>query len=342
MRFSFIIPVYNRPQEVDELLESLCGVQGEAFEVVVAEDGSTQPCKEVVDKYLDRLYIRYFTKPNSGPGPTRNEAAKVAAGEWLIFLDSDTLIPPDYLSEVAKELAKGPVDAFGGPDRAHEDFTPVQKAISYSMTSFFTTGGIRGSNEKLDKFHPRSFNMGIRKDVFEALKGFSLMRFGEDIDLSIRIFEAGYHCRLFSGAWVYHKRRTDFRKFFRQVFNSGIARIVLQKKHPGTLKLVHLLPALFTIGTGGLIVLSLFWPPALLPLIAYALLIFFDSLSDIHGKAYHGFLQTTWACLKMGTLSVIAAFVQLIGYGCGFIFALGGGGRTAKKDLEAFNKEFYK
>ena len=255
-KYSLIIPVYNRPDEVDELLDSLIHQSLKDFEVLIVEDGSAQPCKEVVDRYAGRLDVKYFVKANSGPGMSRNYGAERALGEYLIVLDSDCVIPQDYLKAVETELQREPADAFGGPDRAHESFTPVQKAINYSMTSFFTTGGIRGGKKKMDKFYPRSFNMGIRADVYKALGGFSKMRFGEDIDFSIRIFKGGYRCRLFPEAWVWHKRRTDFTKFFRQVHNSGIARIHLYKKYPESLKLVHMLPAVFTVGCIGLVVLA--------------------------------------------------------------------------------------
>lgn len=209
MKYSVIIPVYNRPDEVGELLESLTKQTFSDFEVLVVEDGSRKLCDDVVGKFADRLNIRYFYKENSGPGQTRNYGAERAEGEYLIILDSDCVLPEGYLDIIGNQLATTPVDAFGGPDRAHPDFTDTQKAINYAMTSFFTTGGIRGGRKKLDEFYPRSFNMGIRRDVYRKLGGFSNIRFGEDIDLSLRIFEAGYRCSLFSGAWVWHKRRTD-------------------------------------------------------------------------------------------------------------------------------------
>ena len=236
MKYSIIVPVYNRPDEVDELLESLTEQTFKDMEVVIVEDGSTKPCESVVHKYAGKLQLRYYTKENSGPGPTRNFAAERSQGEFLIFLDSDCVLPPDFLKEVEAELNKQECDAWGGPDRAHESFTSVQKAISYSMTSFITTGGIRGGKKQMDqKFYPRSFNLGIRRSLYRQLGGFSSMRFGEDIDLSLRIYKSGASCRLFPEAWVWHKRRTDFRKFFKQVHNSGIARINLMKRHPGSL-----------------------------------------------------------------------------------------------------------
>ena len=259
MKYSIIIPVYNRPDEVDELLDSLTRQTLRDFEVIVVEDGSVIPCKEVVDKYADRLTIHYYNKANSGPGQTRNYGVERANGEYMLILDSDCIIPEDYLEAVEAELSRKKADAYGGPDRAHGSFSDVQKAINYAMPSFFTTGGIRGGKKKLDKFYPRSFNMGVRKDVYQALGGFSKMRFGEDIDYSIRIFKSGYACRLFPEAWVWHKRRTDLKKYCKQVHNSGIARINLYKKYPESLKLVHTLPALFTLGVAFLLLASLFW-----------------------------------------------------------------------------------
>ena len=239
MKYSIIVPVFNRPDEVDELLESLTHQSEKDFEVVIVEDGSQTPCEEVCKRYEHMMDIHYYYKENSGPGQSRNYGAERAKGEYLLILDSDVVLPEGYLKAVSDELSREPADAFGGPDKAHSSFTDTQKAISYSMTSFFTTGGIRGGKKKMDKFYPRSFNMGIRRDVYLRLNGFSNMRFGEDIDFSIRIFKAGCRCRLFPEAWVWHKRRTDFRKFWRQVYNSGIARINLYKKYPESLKLVH-------------------------------------------------------------------------------------------------------
>ena len=329
MRYSVIIPVYNRPDEVDELLQSLTMQHFKDFEVVVVEDGSSIPCKEVVDRYADRLNIKYFSKLNSGPGQTRNYGAERSEGEYLIILDSDVILPEGYFDAVEKELLASPADAFGGPDRAHDSFTDIQKAINYSMTSFFTTGGIRGGKKKMDKFYPRSFNMGIRKSTYEALGGFSPMRFGEDIDFSIRLFKNGNKVCLFPSAWVYHKRRTDWHKFFRQVYNSGIARINLYKKYPDSLKLVHLLPAAFTLGVLFFLVGSLFCTWSLLPLGLFCLLIFADS--SIQNKS-----------IKIGFLSIIASFIQLSGYGCGFLDAAWNRLVLKKEEFSAFQKTFYK
>lgn len=329
MKYSLIIPVYNRPDEVDELLESLTTQTFTDFEVIVVEDGSARPCRDVVEKYTGRMAVRYFMKPNSGPGQTRNYGAERAEGEFLIVLDSDCILPPGYLQAVEDELQREPADAFGGPDHAHESFTNVQKAINYAMTSFFTTGGIRGGKKKMDKFYPRSFNMGIRRDVYNALGGFSKMRFGEDIDFSIRIFKNGYRCRLFPGAWVWHKRRTDMKKFFKQVHNFGIARINLYKKYPESLKLVHLLPAVFTLGVAFLLLVSPFciWSLSLIAL--FAVIIFLDS--SVQNRS-----------LAIGVLSIGAAFIQLIGYGSGFLRAWWQRCVFGKEEFSAFQKNFYK
>lgn len=343
MRYSVIVPVFNRPDEVKELLESLCTQTFRDFEVVLVEDGSSVPCAAVADSFRNELDIKYFTKDNSGPGQTRNYGAERASGEYLIILDSDVMVPPGYFEAIEAELSREPADAFGGPDRAHPDFTPVQKAINYAMTSFFTTGGIRGGKVKMDKFYPRSFNLGISADVYKALGGFSKMRFGEDIDLSIRIFAAGYKCRLFPEAWVWHKRRTNLKRFFKQVHNSGIARINLYKKYPSSLKLVHTLPAAFTVGVALLLAVALplllvlsclpWWGAvlvALAPLLLWVLAVFTDASAKNRS-------------LRIGCLAVAASFVQLTGYGSGFLRAwwlrciLG-----RDEELQAFKKSFYK
>jgi len=345
MKYSIIVPVFNRPDEVDELLESLTRQTLKNFEVVIVEDGSKIPCKDVCDKYANILDLHYYAKLNSGPGQSRNYGAERANGEWLIVLDSDVVLPDGYLQAVENELREMPADAWGGPDAAHPSFTPVQKAISYSMTSFFTTGGIRGGKAKLDKFYPRSFNMGIRREVYQQLGGFSKMRFGEDIDFSYRIVEAGYKPRLFPDAWVWHKRRTDLSKFYRQVYNSGIARINLEKRHPGTLKLVHLLPTVFTVGVIGLILISavgralmhyvdrdqFYWMcfAPWIPIILYSAIIFIDS--SIKNRS-----------IRVGLLSVPAAFTQLMGYGFGFIESWWKRCVLKKDEFQAFEKNFYK
>lgn len=336
MKYSFIIPVYNRPDEVDELLQSLTTQKLKDFEVIVVEDGSSVPCDQIISKYESLLNLKYFAKPNSGPGQTRNYGVERASGDYVLVLDSDVVLPDGYLSEVDKELEACQCDAFGGPDRAHHSFTPTQKAINYAMTSFFTTGGIRGGKKKMDRFYPRSFNMGIRRDVYDRLGGFSKMRFGEDIDFSTRIVRAGHSSRLFPEAWVWHKRRTDLRKFFKQVHNSGIARVNLSKLHPGTLKLVHLLPAAFTIGCALLVALSIVaalagcprWWVMLLPLLLFALLIFVDAARMERSPG-------------VGARAVCAAYVQLLGYGSGFLRAWWIRCVMGRGEFEAFTNNFY-
>lgn len=337
MKYSFIIPVYNRPDEVEELLESLTNQTLKNFEVLVIEDGSSIPCQQVVETYKDLLDVHYYAKPNSGPGQTRNYGVERAHSKYVLILDSDVVLPEGYLAAVDAELQKQPCDAFGGPDCAHPSFTPTQKAINYAMTSFFTTGGIRGGKKKLDKFYPRSFNMGVQREAYTQLGGFSPMRFGEDIDFSTRIFKEGYACRLFPEAWVWHKRRTDLRKFFKQVHNSGIARINLTKRHPGTLKLVHLLPAVFTAGCFALPVFALaaalmhcpHWWAMLLPLLLFACLVLADA-------------TRAEKSLGVGIRAVAASYVQLLGYGTGFIRAWWKRCVLGHNEFEAFKKNFYK
>lgn len=309
MRYSVIVPVYNRPVEVKELLESLSVQTLKDFEVIVVEDGSTEKSDTSCDSYTDRLEIHYYYKPNSGPGPSRNYGAERSNGDYLIILDSDVIVPADYLQAIENALREHPADAFGGPDRAHASFSTIQKAINYAMTSFFTTGGIRGGKKKMDKFYPRSFNMGIRREVFQNIGGFDNIRYGEDIDLSTRLFKAGYDCRLFPDAFVYHKRRVKFSSFFKQVKHSGEARVMLKKRYPETFKLVHLLPALFVLGNVMLVLLAIvhswLW---LLPIDLYITMVFIDSL--IKNKSF-----------KVALLSIPAAYCQLFGYGIGFIKA---------------------
>ena len=347
LKYSIIVPVYNRPDEVDELLESLSNQTQKDFEVIIVEDGSIKTCKDVCNKYAGILVLYYYVKENSGPGQSRNYGVERAHGEYIIILDSDVVLPDGYLQAVDNfiNFQSSDLVAFGGPDAAHPSFTPIQKAISYSMTSFFTTGGIRGGKAKLDKFYPRSYNMGIRRDVYQQLGGFSKMRFGEDIDFSYRIVEAGYKPQLIPEAWVWHKRRTDFRKFFRQVYNSGIARINLEKRHPGTLKLVHLLPTVFTVGVIGLILISavgralmhyidrdqFYWMcfAPWIPIIIYSLIICIDS--TIRNRS-----------MKVGFLSVPASFVQLMGYGLGLIESWWKRCILKQDEFTAFERTFYK
>ncbi len=307
IKLSLIVPVYNRPGEIQEFLDSLTKQTYKDFEVVVVEDGSTEKCDKIAESFMDRLNIRYFLNVKSGPGMCRNYGCEVASGNYNVILDSDCIIPPHYVATVKSCLEENYVDAFGGPDSVSDDFTDLQKSINFAMTSFFTTGGIRGGGEKLDKFHPRSFNMGFSDEVYKVTKGFPKLRFAEDIDFTIRILKAGFKTALFKDAYVYHKRRADFKKFFRQVRNFGIGRINLYIRYPETLKLVHTLPAVFVLGCLMLIVLSLFVSPLfLLPLAFYTLVLFADALAR-------------YKSLKVALMSVVACYTQLIGYGYGFL-----------------------
>lgn len=310
MFFSIIIPLYNRPQEISELLGTLVLQTYKQFEVLVIEDGSVNRAEDIVKGFADRLDVRYFEKANEGQGFTRNFGFERAKGDYFIIFDSDCLIPHDYLQIVNDSLNANWLDAYGGPDGAHDSFTPIQKAISYSMTSPFTTGGIRGNKKGIGQFHPRSFNMGISRQVWEKAGGFIITRLGEDIEYSIRIHSLGFKIGLIPEAIVYHKRRTDFLKFYKQLHFFGRARINIYKFFPDQLKAVHFFPALFTLGLIITLLANLFqWRIALLcnaVLVFIILLIFF-----------HAWWKNK--SLKIAFLSIIAAFTQLTAYGLGFI-----------------------
>lgn len=308
MFFSIIIPVYNRPDELEELLSSLTKLEYDKnYEIVIIEDGSTLMSDNVCSKYESDLNISYYYKKNTGPGDSRNYGMKVAKGDYFIIFDSDCLIPPNYLNEVEKELANEFVDCFGGSDAAHESFTNIQKAINFAMTSFLTTGGIRGGSEKISKFQPRSFNMGISKQAFNASNGFGNIHPGEDPDLSIRLWKLGFKTRLFPDAYVFHKRRIDWEKFSIQVNKFGKARPILDLWHPEYSKLTFFFPSLFIIGFFISLLLSLFDITFFVLLyIFYFVVIFFTSAIKNNS-------------LKIGFLSVYAVIKQFWGYGTGFI-----------------------
>jgi glycosyltransferase involved in cell wall biosynthesis len=310
MFFSIIIPLYNRPQEIKELLDTLVLQTYRNFEVLVIEDGSVNDAEQIIASFMDKLNLRYFKKVNEGQGFTRNFGFQHAKGEYFIIFDSDCLIPADYLEIVNNSLATNYLDAYGGPDGAHASFTPTQKAISYSMTSPFTTGGIRGNKKGIGQFHPRSFNMGISRQVVEKVGGFIITRLGEDIEYSIRIHTAGFKIGLIPDAIVYHKRRTNFVQFFKQLHFFGRARINISKFFPKELKAVHFFPAVFTLGIISAIIFNLLqWQIAVLAnvvLVIFILLIFF-----------HAWWKNKSA--KIAFLSIIAAFTQLTAYGIGFM-----------------------
>ncbi len=332
MKYSIVVAVYNRPDELSELLESLAHQTYKDFEVVIVEDGSSVPSKVVCDAYASRLTIRYFAKENTGPGPSRNYGCRRASGDYFLFIDSDCTVPETYMASIDAAVASRGLDAFGGPDREHENFSPVQKAISHAMTSFLTTGGIRGGSVRVGgAFHPRSFNMGISRDVFNATDGFARMRFGEDVEFSIRMIEMGFTVGLIPDAWVYHKRRTDLRKFFKQVHNSGIARVNITLRHPGTLKLTHFFPTAFTV----YLALCLFYLVAVpygwvgsIPLALYTL-----------GIALEGAVR--YRSVVLGLRCVVAAYVQLVAYGTGFIRGIIWRIILNKPEQGAFEKTFY-
>ena len=310
MFFSIIIPLYNRPQEIKELLETLTLQTYKQFEVLIIEDGSTKDAADIVKSFDNKLDIKYFVKPNEGQGFSRNYGFERAKGDYFIIFDSDCLIPEDYLEVVNNSLSKDWLDAYGGPDDAHPSFTPIQKAISYSMTSPFTTGGIRGNKKGIGQFHPRSFNMGISRQVWEKAGGFIITRSGEDIEYSIRIHSMGFKIGLIPDAKVYHKRRTNFLQFYKQLHFFGRARINVYKFFPKELKAVHFFPSLFTLFVIFTIIANIFsWPIAKLCdiiLILFLLLIFF-----------HSWWKNKSA--KIAFLSVVAAFIQLTAYGLGFM-----------------------
>ena len=308
MLYSIIVPVYNRPGEVKELLDSLMAQTVKPFELLIIEDGSKERCDHLLGHYRSFFTIHYFYKENSGRSETRNYGMQRANGDYLLFFDSDVILPPTYFEKLEAEMAADYADCFGGPDAADSSFSDMQKAVSHAMTSFWTTGGIRGGKAVMEKFCPRTFNMGFSKKVYETVGDFKDMM-GEDIDLSIRIRNAGFKIRLIRSVFVYHKRRIDMSRFYKQVNNFGQARIWLQILHPGSLKIVHTAPALLLILGVVLLVASFFCPWLLLLPLLYATLIFFDSLLKNRS-------------MKVALLSVVAAAVQITGYGTGFLKAL--------------------
>ena len=308
LKFSIIIPVYNRPKEIDELLESLTKQDfTNSFEILIIEDGSKESSDIIVQNYKLQLDLKYFYKENSGAGASRNFGIKKATGNYFIILDSDVIVPKVYLSEVNNALEANYTDAFGGPDAAHSSFTSLQKAINYSMTSVLTTGGIRGKKQAVGKFQPRSFNLGLSEKAFEQTAGFSKMKNGEDIDLTFRLWEKGFETQLIEKAFVYHKRRSTIPQFFKQTFGFGTARPILNIKYPETAKPTYWFPSLFIMGLDlSLIVLFFGYPQLFYCYLFYFSLIFLDSLRQNRN-------------LKVAFLSIITSFTQFLGYGLGFL-----------------------
>jgi len=308
LKFSIVIPVYNRPDEIDELLDSLTRqTYHKDFEIIVIEDGSDLSSEDRIEKYQDKLDIKYYYKENSGPGLSRNFGMQKATGNYFIILDSDCLLPKQYLTEISDALTDNFTDAFGGPDASHSSFTIIQKAINYAMTSVLTTGGIRGKKSTLNKFQPRSFNMGLSQVAFHKTKGFGNQHFGEDIDLTFRLWKNGFETQLIDKAYVYHKRRVNFKSFFKQTFNFGAARPILNKQHPNTAKITYWFPSLFIMGL--LFAIGCFFINIKLPLLligVYFSLVFIDA-----------FIQNK--NLLVAIYSVWATLTQFLGYGLGFI-----------------------
>lgn len=308
LSFSIIIPVYNRPNEIDELLGSLTKQKfSDQFEVLLIEDGSTEKSDHIVKKYQDQLHIRYFLKENTGAGASRNFGMINATGSYFIILDSDVIVPEHYLAEVKKALLNNFTDAFGGPDAAHQSFTNLQKAINYSMTSLITTGGIRGNKQAVVKFQPRSFNFGLSKKAFENTQGFSNMKNGEDIDLTFRLWEKGFETQFIEKAFVFHKRRASIRQFFKQTFGFGTARPKLNRKYPETAKFTYWFPSIFIIGIDVSFICMFFgYNQFLYSYAVYFLILFVDSLFKNKN-------------LMVAFLSMITSFTQFLGYGLGFL-----------------------
>ena len=308
LEYSFIIPVYNRPEEIKELLESFKRQDAAvSYEIVIIEDGSTLSSEEVIAEYVDSLHISYYKKENSGPGDSRNYGMSRAKGTYFIILDSDCILPSQYVRVMNTSLSQDYVDCFGGPDAADDSFSTIQKAINYVMTSFLTTGGIRGGKKQVDKFQPRSFNMGLSKKAFEASNGFGDIHPGEDPDLVLRLWELGFKTRLLPEAFVYHKRRISWSKFYTQVHKFGLVRPILNKWHPSSAKITYWFPTLFLIG---------FLISAIAALVGINILLLLFSI-------YCGvlFLHSSWLTksVVVGFLSVCAMFIQFYGYGTGFL-----------------------
>lgn len=320
MFFSIIVPLYNRPVEIKEMLSSLLDQTYKEFEVIIVEDGSKNKAEHIVDKFKDQLDIQYFFKENEGQGFARNYGFERAKGDFFIVFDSDIIVPEDYLLKVIEGIEKDKLDAFGGPDAAHSSFTAIQKAISYSMTSPFTTGGIRGNKKHVGQFHPRSFNLGVSREVWEKTGGFKLSRRSEDIEFSIRMINAGFKVGLIPEAFVYHKRRTSFAQFYKQTYNFGKGRIDIYCLYPKELKPVHALPAVFVLGLAFLLMIDVInlltmdeiYFLHILGLIGNSFLAIYTILLFLHA------LVSTKS-LKVAFLSVIAAYTQLIAYGSGFL-----------------------
>ena len=331
IKLSIIVPVYNRPDEMKELLDSLSAQTYKEFELVVVEDGSAIKSEDLCKSYQDRINISYYYKENEGPSIGRNYGLARAKGNYYLFFDSDCILPAHYMETIHKELSENFVDCYGGPDGAMADFSNFQKAVSYAMTSFFTTGGIRGGKKQVHKFHPRSFNLGFSKAVYENTGGFPVTRMhpGEDMVFAIEVIKRGFETRLIREAYVFHKRRISFKKFYKQVFGFGKTRYIISKHYPETFKIFFLFPSIFTLGTIGALLLGLLVHSIFaFPVLLYATLVLFDAISKSKS-------------LKVGFIALAASFVQLFGYGIGFIDAVWKHIVLGKDEFGVFGKGFY-
>lgn len=328
---SIIIAIYNRKDELFELLQSLSFQSDKDFEVIIVDDGSLIPLLPTVELFQDQLNIQFFRKENSGPGLTRNYGARRAKNDWLVFVDSDVIVEKDYIENIKKDIIEIPCDAFGGADKAHKGFNLMQKAISYSMTSVFTTGGIRGSKKAVTRFQPRSFNMGVKKSAFEEVGGFSEMRIGEDPDLSMTLWEYGFTTAFFDNIGVYHKRRVDFGKFSKQVYQFGCARPILNQRHPNYVKISFAFPSLFLIGfVLGFIEYFFLKRSFILALYGlYTWLIFFHALWKTKN-------------ISIASLAMVSTYIQMFSYGYGFLKSWFKLNILRQKPEEAFPNHFYK
>jgi glycosyltransferase involved in cell wall biosynthesis len=330
INFSIIIPVYNRPDEMKELLDSLAAQSYKDFELVVVEDGSSDKSEELCQQYQDQIQISYYYKENQGPSIARNYGLARAKGNYYLFFDSDCILPAHYMETIHKELSENFVDCYGGPDGAMDDFSDFQKAVSYAMTSFFTTGGIRGGKKQVHKFHPRSFNLGFSKKVYENTGGFPItsMHPGEDMVFAIEVIKRGFETRLVRDAYVFHKRRISFKKFYKQVFGFGKTRYIISCHYPETFKIFFVFPSLFTLGCVGAILLGIFLPVFLAPIALYTTLLLIDAVFRCKS-------------VKVGVIALLASFVQLFGYGIGFIDAVWKHKILGKDEFGVMDKGFY-
>lgn len=329
--FSIIVPVFNRPDEMAELLESVEKQEFRDFEFILIEDGSQSKSDRVIEEYKGKFPYKYLDRDNQGPSMARNTGMEVAEGEYFLFVDSDCILPSDWLHKISESLKDQPVDCFGGPDRAAEEFNDVQKAISFAMTSFLTTGGIRGGNRQLDKFHPRSFNLGISRKLYSEMGGFPVTRMhpGEDMVFSVELIRRGYKTALFNNAWVYHKRRSTLKQFFRQVYRFGYTRYVISKVYPDTKKLIYYFPGLFLIGLVFLIMAgAIFHIFYFMPLFLYIILIFLAA-------------GTVNSSIKVGAISILTSIIQLCGYGWGFLRSMFKIEILGKDEYGVLEKGFY-